>query len=125
MADSGSIRQLRLRGISLDVAADCNITFNRSKYEKDASATSGDNRFKVTKRVQKIEGLEVNTTPAEMELLDAVAGTVLTNVTMSIELADTSVYRASGQVFFDTYESMDGKSKVTLLPKRDWTPFLP
>jgi hypothetical protein len=125
MPDSGSIRKCTLDGITGDVPADCNVNFNRNQYEKEGSATSGNNRIKVTKRVQNIEGLEWAVTGAEMESLNAVADKILTNVTMSIELADTSVYRATGQVYFENYESDTGKAKITLIPKRPWRPFLP
>ncbi len=122
MSAVGTIRKAVLNGISFDVMADSNVTFNRSKYEREGIPTSGRTLQKMTKRVQTIEGLTLGVTPAEMESLKDISDG-LADVTMSLELADTSTYKASGRVFFENYESENGQASVTLIPTNDWTAF--
>lgn len=122
MADSGSLRKAVLDGVTFDVMADCNITFNRGKFEREGTPTTGRTRQKATLRVRTIEGLEVATNPSEMETLKTISEKS-TSVTMAITLADSSIYRATGAVYFENYESETGKSAITLIPDRDWTPF--
>lgn len=122
MSAVGTIRKAVLNGISFDVMADSNVTFNRSKYEREGIPTSGRTLQKMTKRVQTIEGLTLGVTPAEMESLKDISDG-LADVTMSLELADTSTYKASGRVFFESYESENGQASVTLIPTNDWTAF--
>ena len=122
-ANVGTIRKAVIDGITFDVFADANLTFNRSKFETEGQATTGKTMMKMTRRVQTIEGLTLATTPAEMETLNSKAEG-LADVTLSIELADGSVYKATGRIYFENYESETGKSAVTLIPGGDWTPFL-
>lgn len=119
----GTLRKVVLAGITFDVFGDVNITFNRNKYEKEGIPTTGDNLIKRTKRIQTIESLDLKTNPSEMEDLNDLADS-LADITMSVELADGSVYKATGQVNFENYESDTGKSTCTLIPKRDWYPVL-
>ena len=46
------------------------------------------------------------------------------SVPMSFELADGTIYRGTGQVNFESYESETGKSTCTLIPEGEWTPFV-
>lgn len=119
----GSIRRVVIDGITFDVYPDVDITFNKSKYTVEGMATSGRNMTKYTKRVQTIEGLVLATNPAEMVLISEKADS-LADKTLSIELADGSVFKATGKVNFENYTSQDGKSNIQLIPKNDWTPFL-
>jgi hypothetical protein len=48
----------------------------------------------------------------------------LADVTMSVELADGSIYKATGRINYENYESETGKSTIQMIPKKDWTPFL-
>ena len=122
MSVVGTINKAVLNGISFDVMADSNVTFNRSQFEREGVATSGRTLQKMTKRVQTLEGLTLGVTPDEMELLKSISDGIA-DVTMSITLADTSVYKATGAVYFENYESENGQASVTLIPKNDWTAF--
>ena len=122
MSVVGTIRKVVLNGISFDVMADSNVTFNRAQYEREGVPTSGRTLQKMTKRVQTIEGLTLGVTSDEMELLKSISDGIA-DVTMSITLADTSVYKATGAVYFESYESENGQASVTLIPKNDWTAF--
>ena len=120
---TGTIRKAVIDGITFDVFADANITFNRTAYEIEGQATTGKNMMKMTKRVQTIESLDLAVTPKEMETLKSKSES-LADVTLSVELADASVYKATGRVYFESYESETGKATCTLIPVRDWQPFL-
>ena len=48
----------------------------------------------------------------------------LPDKTFSVELADGSVFKASGQINFENYTSADGKCNIQLIPTNEWTPFL-
>lgn len=120
---TGSLRRVTIAGRTYDVYGDTNITFNRNKFEKEGQATTGKTLVKFTLRVRTVESVNFATTPGEMEALNAVAEG-LAAVPMSFELADGSIYRGTGHVNFESYESETGKSTCTLIPEGDWTPFL-
>ncbi len=119
----GSIRKVVIDGITFDVPLDADITFNASQYTIEGVATSGDNMTKRTKRVQTIEGLTIATSAAEMITLRDKADS-LADKTLSIELADGSVFKSSGQINFENYTSQDGKTAIQLIPRKAWTEFL-
>lgn len=119
----GTLRKAVLQGVTYDVFGDANITFNRSGFEIEGQATTGDTLMKMTKRVRTIEGLDLSTTPEEMEALKTLSES-LADITMSVVLADGSTYKATGRVNFESYESETGKSSVMLIPVRDWNAVL-
>lgn len=119
----GSIRKVVIDGITFDIPLDADATFNYSLYTIEGQATSGGNMTKRTKRVQTVEGLVVACTAAEMVTLADKADS-LADKTLSVELADGSVFKASGQVNFENYTSQDGKASIQLIPRKNWTPFL-
>jgi hypothetical protein len=120
---TGTLRKATIDGVTYDVMADANINFKRSKYEKEGTATSGKTLVKMTRRVQNVESLDLGCTPAEMENLSAISDK-LVSVPMAFTLADGTVYRGTGHVHFEGYESETGKITVTLIPTGDWQPFL-
>ena len=119
----GTLRKCVIDGVSYDVFADTNITFNRSAYEVEGQATTGKTFYKRTKRVRTAESIGLATTPAKMEELASKANS-LADKTLAFELADGSNYKATGQINFENYESESGKSTVQFIPSGDWTPFL-
>lgn len=118
----GSLRKVVLNGTTYDVMSDTNINFKRSQYEKEGVPTSGKNMIKFTKRVQTVESCDLGASVEEMEELAAKADSIA-DITMSFELADGSVYRGTGHINFEGYESETGKITLTLIPVGDWTPF--
>lgn len=118
----GTIRKIVLDGRTFDTYADAKATF-KPEYVTEAQTTTGKNLFKMTKQVPAIEGLELAATPQDKEALDALSRS-LVDITMSIELADGSVYKASGRINAEGYETEMGKYKCQLLPAYKWTPFL-
>ena len=123
MSNVGTIRKVVIDGVTYDAFADSDITFNKSKYTVEGVATTGRTLSKRTKRVQTIEGLTLAVSPAEFVNLTEKADS-LADKTFSIELADGSVFKATGQINFENYTSMDGKASIQLIPIRDWTEFL-
>lgn len=123
MANIGTPRKVVIDGVSFDVMGDTNITYNASKYEIEAQPTTGDALFKRTKRIPTMEGITIAASPAILEELKTKSNS-LADKTMSVEFADGSVYKASGQINFENWESESGKATLILIPKRDWEPFL-
>ena len=124
-ANSGSIRKLVLNGVSYDVPGSANLKFNLSSFEIEGIPTSGKTMFKMTRRVPSIEGVEINATPAEAENLRALSES-LADITISIELADGSVYKGTGKINFESFETEENKCTLMLIPaktKNAWTPF--
>ena len=119
----GTPRKVVIDGVTYDVMADTNITYNASKYAIEGQATTGDALFKYTKRIPQMEGITIAATPAILEDLKLKADS-LADKTLSVEFADGSVYKASGRINYENWESESGKATVQLIPKRDWEPFL-
>jgi len=125
MSNSGTIRKATIDGVSYDVPADINITFNRSEYEKEGIPTSGRTLIKRTRRVPTMESVVFMTTPSEMENLKNVSDG-LADVPISVTLADGTTYRTVGQINYESYETEEGRSTCTIIPaktKDAWTKF--
>ena len=123
MPNIGTIGKLVIDGVSFDVMADAKASFKRAGFEIEGIATTGETLFKITKRVQTIEGVAIAGTPAKIESLQSKADS-LADLTLSITFADGSTYKATGRIKFDTWESDTGEAVVDLIPKKTWTPFL-
>jgi hypothetical protein len=119
----GTVRKVVLDGRTFDVPLDVDVTFNYSQYTVEGVATTGRTLQKRTKRVQTIEGLVIACSAAEMVALADMADS-LADKTMSIELADGSVFKSSGQINFENYTTADGKANIQLIPTNAWAPFL-
>lgn len=123
MSDAvGSLRKAVLDGTTYDVMSDTNINYKPSKFEKEGVPTSGRNLIKFTKRIKTVESCDLGVSVDEMEELSAKADSIA-DITMSFELADGSIYRGTGHIHIDGYESETGKLTLTLIPVGDWTPF--
>jgi len=122
MSAVGTPRKVVIDGVTYDVKADANITYNASIYENEGIPTSGRTLQKKTKRVPTKESVTLGTSPAEAMELKAKAES-LASKTLAVEYADGSTFRATGQINFESWESEEGTSTLTLIPDRDWTPF--
>jgi hypothetical protein len=123
MSVVGTPRKFILDGVSYDLKADANITYNASAYENEGIATSGKTLQKKSKRVQTKESVTLSVIPAEVEELKKKSDS-LASKTMAVTYADGSTYRATGQVNFESWESDEGTATLTLIPDKDWTPFI-
>jgi hypothetical protein len=124
--NTGTLNRLIIDGVTYDVPADINITFNRSGFVVEGIPTSGKTIQKYTRKVQTMESVVVMTDPAEMETLNSVAES-LADVTIAAELADGSSYRTTGRINYESYESEEGRSAIQVIPsksKNAWTPII-
>src|SRR4030042_1108333 len=119
MSDNvGTLRKIVIDGITFDVFADTNVEFNPSKFKTEGMPTTGKTMFKMTRVVMEKKGIGIATAHAEMETLKEKAES-LADVTLAVEYADGSVYRATGRIDFEGYESDSGKSTIRMIPVRD------
>jgi hypothetical protein len=124
--NSGTLRKVVINGVTYDVMGDTNITFNKSSFEIEGMPTSGRTMFKMTRRVPTMDSVGLATNPAEAEELQSVSES-LADATISVELADGSIYRTTGKINYESFESESNKSNIQIIPaktKDAWTPFL-
>jgi len=124
--NSGTIEKFTLNGVTYDVPADINITFNRSSFEIEGVATSGRTMFKMTRRVPTMEGIVLITDASEAEALKDVAES-LADATIAVTLVDGTVYRTTGKINYESWETEENRSTITVIPaktKNAWTPFI-
>jgi len=115
MSVSGSIRKVLIDGISYNAAADGNFA-KTPKLEKEAVPHSGGNMVKVTRASGNVEGAKLICTPAEFATLEGKADELGTYA-MSYELADGSVFRSTGTIMLDNYESEEHSVEITMIPE--------
>jgi hypothetical protein len=124
--NSGTIEKFTLNGVTYDVPADINITFNRSSFEIEGVPTSGRTMFKMTRRVPTMEGIVLITDAEEAEALKDVAES-LADATVAVTLVDGTVYRTTGKINYESWETEENRSTITVIPaktKNAWTPFI-
>lgn len=119
----GTLSKVVIDGMTFDVFPDSKVSYNPSDFEIEAQVTTGDALFKMTKRIPAMEGLELACTLNQLEILKEKSNSVA-DITLAVEFADASIYRSSGRIKTDNWESDTGKISVDLLPKRGWTAFL-
>lgn len=121
---SGTPRKVVLNGVTYDVPADANFTLNLSGYETEGQATSGRTMFKMTKKVKSTDSVTLSTNHDEADELRGLAES-LADITMSVEYADGTVYKCSGKINYESFESESNKSMITLIPSDSdgWTKF--
>lgn len=120
---TGSLRKVTLDGVTYDAAADADVPQVRGQFEVEASATSGRNMMKMTRRVETVDGIDLITNEAEFEALKALSEK-LEDFPMSYTTASGAVYRASGRINLGARQTADGKTPVRLMPRQAWEPFL-
>lgn len=115
MAVSGSIRKVTLNGLAFNASADANFA-KTPKVEKEAVPHSGGNMVKRTTASGNVEGAKLICTPVEYDTLEGFADD-LDSFSMSYEMADGSVFRTTGQISLDNYESEEHSVEVTMIPE--------
>ena len=114
MSVSGSIRKVLINGLSFNAAADGNFA-KMPKLEKEAIRHSGGNMVKYTLAAGNVEGAKLICTPVEFDTLEGFADD-LDSFSMSYTMADGSVYRTTGKIMLDNYESEEASVEVTMIP---------
>lgn len=117
MAVAGSIKKVTLNGVTYDALEDASAKINLSAYKREAKATSGKVIHVLKLKVQTISDVTLGCTPREADALKTLAA-MTDSITMSITLADGSVFRSTGGIDFDAFETMEGKCKIDLIPDR-------
>ena len=117
MSVSGTIRGVVLDGLSLRAAADINVTLNHSPYENEAVPTSGLSMIKKTLRSPNAESVVLIVDPTEQDVLRGLSERISV-FPMSLELADGSVYRTTGQINYENVETQENRASITLIPDR-------
>jgi hypothetical protein len=121
--NTGTVNKIVINGVSYDVPADINITFNRSGFTIEGIPTSGKTVMKYTRRVPSMEGVILMTSPGEAEELNSVSEN-LADITIAVELADGSTYRTTGRINYENLETEENRSAITIIPsktKNAWT----
>lgn len=124
--NTGTVNRVVINGVTYDIPADINITFNRSSFTIEGMPTSSKTMMKYTRRVPTMESVILIVTPAEAEELNNVSET-LSDVTIAVELADGSTYRTTGRIYFENMETEENRCTITIIPaktKNAWTPVL-
>lgn len=123
MADVvGSLRKVTLDGVTYSVSADGGFSGPGSKFENSSIPTSGNNMRKMVKRATVKEGITLICNALEADELKSISDS-MDDIPMAIENAAGDVYRATGYINFESYESEEGKASVQLHPREDWTLF--
>lgn len=120
----GTLKKAVIDGETFNVAADGKFDFTLGQYETEGQATTGETLFKMTKRPENMEGLELQGTPAMLERLRPKVNS-LADVTLAVTTIDGSTYRGTGRITADKWDSSTGKVSVNLIPAGEWTAFLP
>jgi hypothetical protein len=124
MGNVGTVNRVVINGVTYDVPADINITFNRAGFTIEDLPTSGKTLFKYVRKTPSMENVILSMTEEEMEELNNVAET-LSDCTLAVELASGYTYRTTGRISFENWESETGRGTVKFLPnktKNAWTP---
>lgn len=122
MSVSGSIRKFMYGGITYDVAADSNLEFIPSIFEKENIATSGDNMTKLLRRSQDVTGIDLIITAQAKEILQAQAD-LLVDAPVTVELASGNTYTTVAQVNFETWSTEENRATVSVLPRNGTKPW--
>lgn len=115
MPVSGSIRKCTINGLAFNAAADANFG-KTPKIEKEAVRHSGGNMIKITLASGNVEGAKMICTPVEYDTLEGFADEQ-DAFSMSYEMADGSVFRTTGHIALDNYESEEHSVELTLIPE--------
>jgi hypothetical protein len=117
MADtSGSIRNVGIDGRSFRAAADVDITFKASPFEKEAVPTSGNSVIKKTIISTDMEGVDITCNSEEHQSLVDIADKN-ESVELSVTLASGVELKTQGSINVGDYSTADAKCEVKLMPE--------
>ena len=123
MSVAGTPSKLLLDGESFDLISDAEFTIDRTAFTKEQIETSGEPIVKMKKNTQIVEGEVACNSKKYESLMNKVNG--LADITLSITLADGSVYKSKGQVSAEPWSAQDNKCKIKIIPTTadGWTAF--
>lgn len=120
---AGSNGTLEIDGVAFDVAADANFSVVPTEYENDLVATSGKPMIKKMRRTANVESVVLICNADDREKLKTFNdrktpyGLAWTN-------AAGDIYRTTGVIHFESYETEESRCTITLLPREEWAPFI-
>jgi hypothetical protein len=118
----GSLRKITLDGVTYNVHATSGFSGPGSLYENTSIPTSGQNMRKMVKRANVKEKIELICNAIEADDLKTLSEST-GDITMAIETAAGDVYRTTGWIAYEGFESEEGKVTLNLHPRTDWTLF--
>lgn len=122
MSVSGSLRKVTLAGVTYRAFGDVNISKTGSRFEVEYVPTSGNAVKKMSKRVENIENIVLDLDDVQRDVVKALSEST-GEFEMSITLANGAVYTATGSVNYDTFESEENRSAITMMSQNGWTLF--
>lgn len=110
---AGSPRGVSIAGVPYNVAADANIAFGpRQTWE--AIVHSGGNMMKSVLAEASAEAVKIIATPSEYSVLKA-QSEVQEDITLSVTIADGTVFRTTGRINLDPFQTDDSSVEVKML----------
>jgi hypothetical protein len=119
----GSIVKVTINGTSYDAIADTNLDVTPPRIKNEGIATSGRNMRKQTRQVQEVKSVVIACNADERAALITVAENT-TDVTLAYTTAAGDVWRASGWIDFEKWETLEHKATLTLFPRDKWEAFV-
>jgi len=119
----GSLLKVTINGVSYDVLADTNLDVVPPRFKNEALATSGRNLRKQTRQVQEVKSVVIACNADERAQLITVAENTV-DVTLAYTTAAGDVFRASGWIDFEKWETLEHKASLTLFPRDKWEAFV-
>ena len=118
----GSIQKLSLDGIPFNVKADADFSMPLSKFEKEQLATSGEPITIKKKRVREVEGINIQCTGEEAEVL-RVLDERSVPFKISFTEADQTTWRCIGHISTGARTTMEINAEIMIKPQSDWEVF--
>lgn len=119
----GSIIKVTIAGVSYDAISDTNLDVTPVRIKNEAIATSGRNLRKQTRQVEEVKSVVIACNADERSALKTLAENT-TDTTLAYTTAAGDVYRASGWIDFEKWESMEFKATLTMFPRDKWEAFV-
>ena len=114
---SGTLRKFSFEGVTFRAAMDVDVNLQISAYENEGIPSTGKSMLKKTLRNPNAEGIGLLLNPQEQDVMREFSERTETG-TMSMELADGSVYRTSGWIEFPGVQTAENRAEITVIPDR-------
>lgn len=118
MPRAGDIPQLTIKKVNQNVTSEADFS-RTAKWAKEAITTSGQTFIQYTKQNQNIEGVKINVTGAQRELLLTWQEEV---VEFFYKTSNEDSYSCEGEFAITDDSTRDGAMTITIMPTSKWTP---
>ncbi len=110
---AGSLRGVKVDGISYNATADGNIALN-DRIEKESIPHSGGNMQKRTIVAAMAEAVKLTLKPSEYDIIRVQAAGI-GDIPLSYEMADGSSIKTTGEITLGPYQTDDASCEVMFL----------